>query len=382
MEGLVKFEDLPEEDEVIDNIPSTIINVRNEDAEEMDEVIDEPISIVTSQEYTDALQRLSLNSWDIVAWRIYLEEVKEKKSGSVSVVEGYEKFLNKFPRAFRVWKELAEHYNFCGNISQAQEIFDQIKSKCRDVDVWRSYLLFFKNQLSKTTVTKSTVELSLEYYDKIKKEYEKAIDNVGMSVDAYQIWRDYIDLVKEEIEKTKNTEILRQLYHRALSVPMEGLEFIWKEYEAWETVPDKVVEDFKHAKAIFKDRKKLTSPIDFQRLAVPPTRSLNETVQLDHWNNWIRYRLFIFLKTFIMIIIDMLDMKRRTQITFLLSSFNPLCEWCMNSVCVQCYFFLKFGLVMPNSLWILAVYLKLLLLMNRQLMFYQMLCFCEYRWQN
>ena len=52
-----------------------------------------------------------------------------------------------------------------------------------------------------------------------------------------------------------------------------------------------------HAKAIFKERERLTSILAFDRLAVPPTsgygygqgQGVFERQQLEMWNNWIRY---------------------------------------------------------------------------------------------
>ena len=46
-----------------------------------------------------------------------------------------------------------------------------------------------------------------------------------------------------------------------------------------------------HAKAIFKERERLTSILAFDRLAVPPTgqgQGVFERQQLEMWNNWIR----------------------------------------------------------------------------------------------
>jgi hypothetical protein len=78
---------------------------------------------------------------------------------------------------------------------------------------------------------------------------------------------------------------------------MDCLDIIWKEYEnlerqAGEHLAEKVLPEFNdkylHAKAIFKERKRLVERIDMGRPAVPPTNSIAELQQLDRWNKWIK----------------------------------------------------------------------------------------------
>ena len=90
---------------------------------------------------------------------------------------------------------------------------------------------------------------------------------------------------------------MRRVYHRAVCVPLEDADTFWKEYEtlekmAGEHLAEKVLPEFSdkhmHANAIFKERKRVSSEIDVNRIAVPPTNGMQELQQLSAWNKWIR----------------------------------------------------------------------------------------------
>lgn len=95
---------------------------------------------------------------------------------------------------------------------------------------------------------------------------------------------------------------LRKVFQRAVCVPMDESDIFWKEYEilekmAGEHLAEKVLPEYSekhmHANAIFKERRRVGSKIDVDRLAVPPTNSMQELQQLSAWNKWIRYSILI-----------------------------------------------------------------------------------------
>jgi hypothetical protein len=79
---------------------------------------------------------------------------------------------------------------------------------------------------------------------------------------------------------------------------MDDADTLWKDYETLEKMTgehlaEKVLPEFSekhmHANAIFRERKRVSSKIELDRLAVPPTNGMQELQQLSAWNKWIRY---------------------------------------------------------------------------------------------
>jgi hypothetical protein len=75
--------------------------------------------------------------------------------------------------------------------------------------------------------------------DVIKKAYEFALRFVGQDRDAGEIWKDYIEYIKAdptstERESQEKMDLLRSVYRRAVQIPLDNLEQIWREWDAFE----------------------------------------------------------------------------------------------------------------------------------------------------
>jgi cleavage stimulation factor subunit 3 len=72
----------------------------------------------------------------------------------------------------------------------------------------------------------------------MQKSFEFALTACGHDKDAGLIWNDYIQFVRsweakgEDFAKKRNE--LRRIYRRAVSIPLENLEQLWKEYGEFE----------------------------------------------------------------------------------------------------------------------------------------------------
>ena len=82
---------------------------------------------------------------------------------------------------------------------------------------------------------------------------------------------------------------------------MEDNDKLWKDYEILEKMTgehlaEKVLPEFSdkhmHANAIYRERRRVSSKIELDRLAVPPSNSMQELQQLSAWNKWIRCVLY------------------------------------------------------------------------------------------
>jgi cleavage stimulation factor subunit 3 len=77
------------------------------------------------------------------------------------------------------------------------------------------------------------------YHKVMQQAFEFALSACGHDKDSGPIWSDFLEFVKgwprnnpDEIKM--QTEKLRAIYHRALVIPLENMEQLWREYDAYE----------------------------------------------------------------------------------------------------------------------------------------------------
>ena len=279
-----------------------------DDEEDEDEEPPVPITIQTSisssseavetpqsDECMEALQAIDVDGWDSKSWILFIQEVNEGRGGpSISITNAYSKFLNRFPRAVKYWKAYIDYQLKKSEYTIAEEAFSKCLVKYRSVDIWMSYI--------------SMVQMKSVQSGDIKSDeavFERAIDNVGMSFDSAVLWKTYLEFIRDrqdwhDVGDSRRLAAYRKIYQKALCVPHEGLDTLWKEYEVLEKMvgehlAEKVLPEYEakyaHAKAIYRDRKRASSKIEFDRLATPPTNSVSELQQLTYWHKWIRWEL-------------------------------------------------------------------------------------------
>ena len=84
-----------------------------------------------------------------------------------------------------------------------------------------------------------------ETRDTVTKAYEFALQHVGQDKDSAEIWSEYIQFVKSgqtssTWEEQKKMDALRKIYQRAVQIPLENVEILWKDYEAFENSLNKI----------------------------------------------------------------------------------------------------------------------------------------------
>lgn len=69
--------------------------------------------------------------------------------------------------------------------------------------------------------------------------FEFAANKVGIDLDSYDLWKDYIDFYKSwtpgsNYELQQKNDLIRKLYKRCLVIPNAKLETMWADYRKWE----------------------------------------------------------------------------------------------------------------------------------------------------
>jgi cleavage stimulation factor subunit 3 len=263
---------------------------------------EQKFSTYESSDFIDAQKAISENCWNSNAWEVLIDEVENGRGGKLTKVEAYVQATNQFPRAWKFWKKLVDYYLDAGEVQLCEEAFRKCLQKCRNVDLWLSYL----NLTRQKTIDKNPP--NSEQYANAKRMYEaafeKALDNIGMSFDSHLIWRRYLDFVKDwpesgAIDAGRKLTALREIYQKAICNPMDDLDRYWREYEdlemkAGEHLATQLLPEFKpknvNAKNVFKERKRMCQTIQLDRVSIPPAPhgSVPEVQQLEYWNKWIR----------------------------------------------------------------------------------------------
>jgi cleavage stimulation factor subunit 3 len=264
-----------------------------------------------SPEYFESLEAIELDCWDISSWIIFLEEIEQGRGGQINVNQAYTKILAQFPLSAMLWKKFIDYHILENNYILADEALSNCLLKCRNVELWQSYLLLTKiHSVNSVKLTSSsTSAFYFTEHAKLVGTFERALDCVGSSLSAAVIWQDYIYFIRNGIvfdnnfiEVGKKLSALRSVFQRAVCVPMDNMEAVWNEYEVFEKTSasgtggedamSAVLLEFSkkhlHAKSIYRDRKRLTAFIEFDRFACPPTHSSAEMQQLEMWNCWIK----------------------------------------------------------------------------------------------
>lgn len=177
-----------------------LLQLPDDDDEEEDEDAPLPIAIqstdgvmesaeflaaVQSEECAEALQAVESDCWDINSWILFMDEADAGRGGAISVPDAYNRFLIKFPCAAKQWKFLAEYHTLRQEYAQAEEVYSKCLSRCRNVELWQSYVQMVQ--------LKSPSEGSQRI---IEAAFEKALDNVGMSIASNTLWAAYIDFIR------------------------------------------------------------------------------------------------------------------------------------------------------------------------------------------
>jgi hypothetical protein len=97
---------------------------------------------------------------------------------------------------------------------------------------------------SKSDVIQRVINPTPAAEDAILDAYEFAVDHIGHDPDSGEIWADFILFIKSRSVNAvskgqKNIEVLRKAYHRAVQIPLENVDVLWKELDLLEYSLDK-----------------------------------------------------------------------------------------------------------------------------------------------
>jgi cleavage stimulation factor subunit 3 len=117
-----------------------------------------------------------------------------------------------------------------------EQIFNRTLLTTPAVQLWTVYLDYVRRRNPLTTDTTGQARRI------ISSAYDLAIKHIGMDKDSGSIWTDYIQFIRSGPgaaggsgwQDQQKMDLLRKAYQRAICVPMQALNTLWKEYDQFE----------------------------------------------------------------------------------------------------------------------------------------------------
>ncbi|EJD00731.1 Suf-domain-containing protein [Fomitiporia mediterranea MF3/22] len=185
-------------------------------------------------EWSQKLKSAEGNPHDESAWDALLDFAEE--SGDLEKIkEAYEALLQKYPNTSSAQISYLNHFLVNqATFPFAEALFARFLRTSVSVDLWKFYIIYVRR-----------LNVGPETRDTVAKAYDFALQHVGQDKDSGDIWAEYIQFVKSgpansTWEEQQKMDQLRKIYQRAVQIPLENVETLWKDYEAFENGLNKI----------------------------------------------------------------------------------------------------------------------------------------------
>ncbi|KAH7927101.1 Suf-domain-containing protein [Leucogyrophana mollusca] len=163
-----------------------------------------------------------------------LVDLAENAGDTEQIRESYKLLLETYPNTSSAQIANLNHFLRLGLFQFAEDLFKKYLKASPSVDLWKLYLSYVR----RFNTTPNTC-------DAVIKAYEFALNHIGQDKDSGDVWNDYIQFVKgvkttTPWEESQKTDTLRKVYHRAVQIPLENVEKLWYELEAFEINLNKI----------------------------------------------------------------------------------------------------------------------------------------------
>ncbi|EFP79653.1 mRNA 3'-end-processing protein rna14 [Puccinia graminis f. sp. tritici] len=242
-------------------------------------------------------QRVEKDPMDGEAW-IELIADAEKKGDLEKTREVYSSFLQHFPDAANQWIAYADLELGHGHFPEVEQIFSRCLRSSVSVELWAFYLNYIR-RVNPVEGDKAAASRAI-----IISAYDFSLNHIGIDRESGQIWLDYINIVKAgeaagTWQEQQKMDSLRKLYQRAVCIPLDNIEQIWKEYDGFEHQMSKMTAkkfladksaQYMTARGALKEMKSLTDPLLRPRVPAKPNwKRISDHKQLDQWKTYLAW---------------------------------------------------------------------------------------------
>ncbi|XP_066998910.2 protein suppressor of forked isoform X2 [Anabrus simplex] len=238
-----------------------------------------------------AQKQVDDNPYDLEAWSLLIREAQTKWIAEMRPL--FEKLVLTFPSAGRYWKIYIEQEMKARNYEKVEKLFQRCLMKVLNIDLWKLYLAYVKE-------TKSTLPT---YKEKMAQAYDFALEKIGMDIQSYSIWNDYVNFLKGveavgSYAENQKISAVRKVYQRGVVNPMVNIEQLWKDYMNFEQNINPIIaekmaiergRDYMNARRVAKEFEAVTRGLNRNSPSVPPTGHPEELKQVDLWKKYITW---------------------------------------------------------------------------------------------
>ncbi|KAG2500896.1 hypothetical protein HYH03_001655 [Edaphochlamys debaryana] len=248
------------------------------------------------------------DSYDVAAWDAAWEELRGFKELTEEVRAVFEELVLAFPTKADVWCRYAELELAGGNLVALKAIFQRCLMAVPSLELWALYIKFIRRS-NKGKGAEGSVE--------VRNALDFTLDVVGQDINSGPFWQDAIQhlqtaklgtpefaaLFPQAVsgqEDQARMAAVRKLFQRAVTVPHQHLDGLWRDYQRFETdgpnkqfakkVLDEWSPKYHAAKAVYRDRKRKWEGISYALWPLPPGKGgLVQSTQADLWKQYLVY---------------------------------------------------------------------------------------------
>ena len=119
---------------------------------------------------------------------------------------------------------------------RVEQIFNKTLLSIPNLQLWSIYLNYVRRRNNLTTDVSGTARQI------VSQAYDFVLQNVGIDRDSGQIWQDFVNFIKSGPgtmggsgwQDQQKMDSLRKAYQRAICVPTQAVNSLWKEYDQFE----------------------------------------------------------------------------------------------------------------------------------------------------
>ncbi|RZF42611.1 hypothetical protein LSTR_LSTR001406 [Laodelphax striatellus] len=234
-----------------------------------------------SEKLNKAQEAIKENQWDLEAWSMLIREAQTKWINDVRPF--FEQLVTAFPSTGRYWKLYIEQEMKGRNFERVEKLFQRCLMKVLNIDLWKLYLAYVKE-------TKAALPT---YKEKMAQAYDFALEKIGMDIQSYSIWNDYVQFLQSveaigSYAENQKISAVRKVYQRGVVNPMMNIEAFWKDYMAFEQGINPIIAEkmsmersryYMNARRVAKEFEAVTRGLNKNIPSVPPTGHLDELKQ-------------------------------------------------------------------------------------------------------
>ncbi|KAK4688663.1 cleavage stimulation factor subunit 3, partial [Tremellales sp. Uapishka_1] len=192
------------------------------------------------------------------------------------------------------------------NFPQVEELFAKalkgslggVKAAA-DVNIWKAYLHYIRRQ---NPVTEGSPNIE-QARATVAQAYEFALKECGNDKESGDIWQEYITYLSEATSKNtwetqQQQDNLRKVYQRAVCIPLNNVESLWKAYDSFESGLNKLTAKkflaerspaYMTARTALRELRSLTDSLPHPVLPAHPSFTDSDRMLVAAWKAYLKW---------------------------------------------------------------------------------------------